>query len=590
MKDWRMDEGRTGMNDTGGEASQLPDDGMNGDEWSREDGDGRMNKPEEGGGGCRDVEGEEDVLKDDLSDTLEESQYGEECSLLSQTKLPPKNKVGLIWKMLRQPARRHNNPANINNMNGLANNKSAPTSNRAFSRVSNNMGRSDTNFNNTNITSRNSLNLCQTNSIKSGYCYPEVLNLRTSSPDLHHSTACPARTEGRHERLGGHGEDRLEEEEDEDLCPLETTSFLTGCGEGENQTKPISSGFRHASSNCYQLPSQLSSDCISTATGSRRGASSPSSRRSPSSRGDSTTWVESQDRYPWRSPSCELSPLPATLTPSTTDRCYPWNSRVSITDNCWAGSMSSYTHGGGSECYDSLTECSLQHQCSNPRCSSRGVDSHGGLDSPAASNLSTKALGFLTPSTPPPPLHTGNSNPAYSPASIGRPYPSSSLQAQSRLLLSALPEPPNFSDMACPTPPPSASCLLSPASPTLSTEDECVMNVGGSVCSSPNSCRSNSSLHHSFSPDKSEEGSFDSWNSNERRRLQCSNCETVIPVMDQQPGKINRGSQVDIRMDEEWDEEDEDDMAQFGMRDQCPYVSRILFEQFIRVFCISLLG
>ena len=43
-------------------------------------------------------------------------------------------------------------------------------------------------------------------------------------------------------------------------------------------------------------------------------------------------------------------------------------------------------------------------------------------------------------------------------------------------------------------------------------------------------------------------------------------------------------------MDEEWDEEDEDDMAQFGMRDQCPYVSRILFEQFIRVFCISLLG
>ena len=29
-----------------------------------------------------------------------------------------------------------------------------------------------------------------------------------------------------------------------------------------------------------------------------------------------------------------------------------------------------------------------------------------------------------------------------------------------------------------------------------------------------------------------------------RRRLQCSNCETVIPVMDQQPGKINRGSQV----------------------------------------------
>ena len=46
MKDWRMDEGRTGMNDTGGEASQLPDDGMNGDEWSREDGDGRMNKPE----------------------------------------------------------------------------------------------------------------------------------------------------------------------------------------------------------------------------------------------------------------------------------------------------------------------------------------------------------------------------------------------------------------------------------------------------------------------------------------------------------------------------------------------------------------
>ena len=107
--------------------------------------------------------------------------------------------------------------------------------------------------------------------------------------------------------------------------------------------------------------------------------------------------------------------------------------------------MSSYTHGGGSECYDSLTECSLQQQCSNPRCSSRGVDSHGGLDSPAASNLSTKALGFLTPSTPPPPLHTGNSNPAYSPASIGRPYPSSSLQAQSRLLLSALPEPPNFS-------------------------------------------------------------------------------------------------------------------------------------------------
>ena len=52
MKDWRMriDEGRPddrkGMNDTGDEASQLPDDGMNGDDWSRENGDGRMNKPE----------------------------------------------------------------------------------------------------------------------------------------------------------------------------------------------------------------------------------------------------------------------------------------------------------------------------------------------------------------------------------------------------------------------------------------------------------------------------------------------------------------------------------------------------------------